>query len=113
MNIAPQNSLPTDGPQSLLSSSPPGAVQLGATNGIEVLLKVSAGSVTVAPYFWAAGAWWPIGDATFTPKNLTATFATVPAASARFIRATESRYWALLSTGGGTVEICDIAEAVF
>ncbi len=113
MNIAPQNSLPSDGPQSLLSLSPPGAVQLSPTNGIELLLKVSAGTLTCAPYFWATGSWWPIGDATFAPKAATATFATVPAASARFIRATEGRYWALLATGGGTVETCDIAEAVY
>lgn len=113
MRIAPQNSLPSDGPQSLLSLSPPGAVQLGPTNGIEVLLKVSAGTVTATPHFWAAGSWWPIGDAVNAPKSITATFATVPAASARFIRAVEARYWALLATGGGTVAICDIAEAVY
>lgn len=113
MNIAPQATLPSDGPQTLLSLSPPGAVQLRPTNGIELLLKVSVGTVTLTPYFWTAGAWWPIGDATFAPKNITATFATVPAASARFARAAEGRYWALLATGGGTVEICDISEAVY
>lgn len=113
MNIAPQSSLPSDGPQSLLSLSPPGAVQLGPTNGIELLLKVSAGTVTLVPHFWAAGAWWPIGDATYAPKNITATLATVPAASARFVRPKEPRFWALLSTGGGTVSICEISEAVY
>lgn len=113
MRIAPQNSLPSDGPQSLLTLDPPGAVQLKPTSGIELLLKVSAGSVTLTPHFWAADSWWPIGDATYAPKNITATLATVPAASARFARAVEGRYWALLATGGGTVTTCDISEAVY
>lgn len=113
MHIAPQSSLPSGGPDSLLTSDPPGAVRLGPTNGFEVQLKVSAGTVILVPYYWLAGSWWPIGDATYAPKNITATFATVPAASARFIRATEGLYWALLSTGGGTVETCNISEAVF
>lgn len=113
MEIAPQVSLPADGPQTLLALDPTGAVRLGPTNGLEVLLKVSAGTVTATPYFWFAGAWWPIGDATSTPKNVTATFATVPAASARFARDTAGLYWALLATGGGTVSTCEISEAVF
>ncbi len=113
MRIAPQASLPTGGPQTLLTLDPPGAVRLGPTNGIELLLKVSAGTVTLVPYFWSAGSWFPIGDAVFAPKNITATFATVPAASARFARSAEGLYWALLSTGGGTVDTCEISEAVF
>ena len=86
---------------------------VGPTNGFDVQLKVSAGTVTATPYYWLAGSWWPIGDAVFAPKNVTATFATVPAASARFARAAEGLYWALLSTGGGTVDTCEISEAVF
>ena len=113
MRVAPQASLPTDGPQTLLALDPPGAVRLGPTNGFEVQLKVSAGTATLTPYYWLAGSWWPIGDATYAPKNITATFATVPAASARFARAAEGLYWALLSTGGGTVDTCEISEAVF
>lgn len=113
MNIAPQNSLPSDGPQSLLALEPPGAVRLGPTNGIELLLKVSAGTVTATPYFWSAGSWFPIGDAVFAPKNITATFGGVAAASARFIRSVEGLFWAVLASGGGTVETCEISEAVF
>lgn len=113
MDIAPQLSLPADGPQTLIILDLPGAVRLGPTNGLEVQLKVSAGTVTLTPYYWLAGSWWPIGDATFAPKSITATFATVPAASARFARATEGLYWALLSTGGGTVTTCNISEAVY
>lgn len=86
---------------------------LGPTSGIELLLKVSAGTTTLTPHFWAAGAWFPLGDATYPPKTCTATFATVPAANARFARASEGRYWALLASGGGTVTICDISEAVY
>lgn len=113
MDIAPQASLPADGPQTLLALDPPGAVRLGPTNGFEVQLKVSAGTATLTPYYWLAGSWWPIGDATYAPKNVTATFGGVAAASARFVRAAEGLYWALLSTGGGTVDICEISEAVF
>lgn len=113
MRVAPQLTLPTDGPQTLLALDPPGAVRLGPTNGIEILLKVSAGTVTATPYFWSAGSWFPIGDAVFAPKNITATFGGVAAASERFARSAEGLYWALLSTGGGTVDTCEISEAVF
>lgn len=113
MNIAPQNSLPSDGPQTLLTLDPPGAVRLGPTNGIELLLKVSAGTVTLVPHFWSAGSWWPVGDASYAPKSITATFGGVAAASARFIRSVEGLYWAVLASGGGTVETCEISEAVY
>ena len=45
MRVAPQASLPTDGPQTLLALDPPGAVRLGPTNGFDVQLKVDRKSV--------------------------------------------------------------------
>jgi len=114
MRITPLASLPSGGPDSVPSTDPPGYQFLAGTNGLNVQLKVSAGTVTVTPYFWADGVWWPVsGDNTIPPKNLTANFAGQAVATGRFLRAAEPRHWALLATGGGTVDTCDISESIF
>lgn len=112
-HIAPVTSLPVGGPDSLLDTTPPGTIQLGATNGFAIRLTVSGGSVTLVPYNWYNGHWYPLGDSVTAPKSITANSATVADAMDRFIKVSEPGFWALLKTGAGTVVTCDIEEAVF
>ncbi len=113
MDIAPQTSPVSIDLNALLALSPPGCVYLGPLNGIEVLLSVSAGTVTLEPIFYANGAWWPLGDNVTAPKTVTAAAAGVTAATGRFIKPSEGRFWALLKTGGGTISSVSIQEVAY
>ncbi len=113
MDIAPQTSPVSTDLNALLTLLPPGCVYLGPLNGIEVLLSVSAGSVTLEPIFFANGAWWPLGDNVTVPKTVTADVAGVAAAEGRFIKPSEGRFWALLKTGGGTISSVSIQEVTY
>ena len=109
MIVAVQTSpLPVGGPDSLLATSPPGAVK--QVNSFEVCLSVSAGSATVTPYFWSYGAWYPLGDDITAPKSVTANFAGVANACARFVVPAVPRVWAFLKSGAGTVSVCGVDE---
>ena len=108
MIVQVQTSLPVGGPDTLLSTSPPGAVK--QINSFEVCLSVSAGSVTITPYFWSYGKWFPLGDDITAPKSVTANFAGVANACARFVVPAVPRVWAFLKSGAGTVSVCGVDE---
>lgn len=113
MRIAPQASLPADGPQSIFTLSPPGAIYLGPTNALNITLALSAGAATVSPYWYNGTDWVPLrGDTAVSVSTVSANFATVPIASLTFNRPTEGRWFALLITGAGTVSYADMSEAV-
>lgn len=110
MFVEVQNSLPVNGPEALLATSPPGAVKM--LNSFEVCLSVSAGTATVTPYFWAFGKWYPLGDDVTAPKSVTANFAGVADACGRFVVPSIPRNWAFLKSGGGTISQCGVEEGV-
>lgn len=112
MRVSPQVTLPPSGPDSILNTSPPGAVYLAGTNGLQVTLAVSAGTATVTPYYWDGTSWVPHkGDANLGVEEVEADAATVPIAHLFFRRPAEPRHYALLLTGAGTVTYADLAEA--
>lgn len=113
MRVAPQLSLPADGPQTIFQLSPPGAVLLGPTNAVNVTLALSAGAATVSPYWYNGTNWVPLrGDTVVSVSTVSANVATVPVASLTFCRPMEGRWFALLLTGAGTVDYADMSEAV-
>ncbi len=112
--ITPQTApLPSGGPDSLLTTRPPGALLMMGTNGLELTATCSVGTVTLTPYFWNNTAWYPLGDNVATPKSLTVAVAGIASGLGRFVRPAEPRYWALVSTGGGTLTNCQLSEGVF
>lgn len=113
MRVAPQLSLPSDGPQTIFQLTPPGAVYLGPTNAVNITLALSGGTASVSPYWYNGTDWVPLrGDAVVSVSTVAANFATVPIASLTFCRPTEGRWFALLLVGAGTVAYADMAEAV-
>lgn len=113
MRIAPQATLPVDGPQSIFQLSPPGAVYLGPTNAVNITLALSAGAASVSPYWYNGTDWVPLrGDTVVSVSTVSANVATVGTASLTFCRPMEGRWFALLLSGAGTVSYADIAEAV-
>lgn len=113
MRITPLASLPGGGPDAVAVTTPPGVLQIGSTNALEITLSVSAGALTVTPYFWRDGVWQPLrGDSVLTPESISANFATVPVGHERFRRPSEPIWLALLKSGAGTLDFCDVAEAV-
>ena len=112
MRIAPQATLPADGPQSIFQLSPPGAVYLGPTNAVNITLALTAGTASVSPYWYNGADWVPLrGDAVVSVATVSANFATVPVASLSFSRPAEGRWFALLLSGAGTVDYADMSEA--
>lgn len=112
MRVAPQASLPADGPQTIFQLSPPGALYLGPTNAVNITLALLAGAAAVSPYWYNGTDWVPLrGDTAVSVSTVAANFATVPIASLTFCRPAEGRWFALLLTGAGTVSYADMAEA--
>lgn len=103
MQIAPQSSLPSGGPDSIKNLQPPGALLLGGENAGQITVTLSAGSKTLAPYWWSetAHAW-------VAAPNSYQLSATAPTATGTFSKVAEPQFWALLATGGGTVTYCDL-----
>jgi hypothetical protein len=113
MRVAPQVSLPADGPQTIFQLAPPGAAYLGPTNAVNVTLALSAGIATVSPYWYNGTNWVPLrGDTAIGVSTVAANFASVPIASLTFRRPMEGRWFALLLAGAGTVSYAEIEEAV-
>jgi hypothetical protein len=113
MRVAPQASLPADGPQTLFQTTPPGSVYLGPTNAVNITLALSAGTASVAPYWYNGTDWVPLrGDTAVGVETVAANAATVPIASLTFSRPSEGRWFALLLAGIGTVAYADMSEAV-
>lgn len=113
MRIAPQASLPADGPQTIFQLTPPGSVYLGPTNAVNVTLALSAGIATVSPYWYNGTDWVPLrGDTAVGVSTVAANFVTVPVASLTFQRSSEGRWFALLLAGAGTVSYAEVEEAV-
>lgn len=113
MRIAPQTALPSGGPDSLLASSPPGSLLLAGTNALQITVAVTAGAVTGTPYYWDNTNWVPLrADTGVGYSTVQADFATVAIAHLTFPRPAEPRFWAVLKTGAGTLDYCDLAEAV-
>jgi hypothetical protein len=111
--IAVQASLVGVTPDDLKDLSPPGAVLLGGTNGIAVVLEVSAGDAQANPHYWDGTSWInPGADVVGGLNKVSASFATVPVANGQFYqRSGGPRWWAILKTGAGTVSRCTVAEA--
>lgn len=113
MRIAPQVSLTGLTPDDLKSSSPPGSVLLVGTNALQLTVAVTAGAVTCSPRFWDGASWCPLqGDDALDSFNVVADSAGVAVGCLTEKRAAEPRWWAVLRTGAGTLNYCDIAEAV-
>mgnify|MGYP000915977674 FL=1 len=110
MQITPQTSLPSGGPDSLIASQGTLLLSGGDTNAGQLTVTLSAGSVTLTPYWWSqtSNAWIPASGG----YSLTVDFAVAPAVSATFTRASEAQWWALLKTGGGTITSCDLEAVV-
>jgi len=112
MRIAPQVTPPAS-PDAVKDLSPPGSILLSGTNALQLTAKVTAGTLTLEPRFWDGSSWVPLrGDAVVGSSAVVADFATAPIASLTMRRAAEPRWWVVIQSGGGTLDYCDISEAV-